>query len=171
MYICITSAGFVIQKAASHRSSPSHAYHFHFPPVMHNFNFQRCCPGLFAGLLHFTWSQLNSLRVPHCPFQLCPSCFFFPIPSPPLPLLKWSICKGLRSSVPCKTTAHLTHKLARKHKSEDKFTQASSQGPESPTNSLLQLQFTEFIIVLGGALQSNQNDNNSQKLQWAVWKD
>lgn len=48
---------------------------------------------------------------------------------------------------------------------------ACSPGSESLTNSLLQFEFTEFIIVLGGALQSNQNDNNSQKLQWVVWKD
>lgn len=73
--------------------------------------------------------------------------------------------------VPHETTPHLIHKLARKHRLEDKFTKAPSAGPDSLTNSLLQLQFTEFIIVQGGALQSNQNDNNSQKLQWAVWKD
>ena len=133
------------------------ADHFHFPPSTYNFNFQKFFPGPFTGLHCFTRSELPSLRAPHC---LLWPCFFLTDPH-------------LRTCVSMshKTNAHLIHRLARKHRFQGQFTKASSPGPEFPTNSLPELQFTEFIIVLGGALQSNQNDNNSQKLQRVVWKD
>lgn len=120
------------------------------PPFMYNFNFQKFCPGPFTGLHCFTRSELPSLRAPHCLLWPCPSCFFVKDPH-----LRMCV------SMSHKTNAHLIYRLARKHSFPGQFTKSSSPGPKSPTNSLLQLQFTEFIIVLGGALQSNQNDNNS----------
>lgn len=95
-----------------------------------------------------------SEETPHCLLWACPSCFSLEDPHPMSP-----------------KQTHPWYRLARKHRFQGQYPKASSAGPESPTNSLSQLQFTEFIIVVEGALRSNQNDNNSKKLQRVVWKD
>lgn len=87
-----------------------------------NFNFQRFCPGPFAALYCFTWSELfsfrgNSLSLPK---------LLFP---------------G-RCSPHISQNKHSIPRLARKHKFQGQYPKASSAGPKSQTNSLSPLQFT-----------------------------
>lgn len=142
---------------------PHRNLHFNFPLFMYNSNFQKFCPGSFTGLHCLTQPELPSPRAPHCLLRPCPSCFFSlrdPYPR-------------IRVSMLHKTNAHSIDRLARKHRFQGPvyksfFTRARISDKQLAAASVYSV---EFIIVLGGALQSNQNDNNSQKLQRVVWKD
>lgn len=133
--------------------------HLHFTPFMYNFNFQQFCPRPFTRLHCFTQSEHPSLDLS--------------LSAPALPKLLLPEAPHLRMCVSMShnTNAHLIHSLTRMPRFQGQFERVSSPGSKSLTNSLLQLRFTEFIIVLGGVLQSNQNDNNSKNLQRVVRQD